>query len=198
MRVVICADDPLRLGALSATIARAGHTVEAGTLTPWDAVAAVHLHEAELLLIDLVLPDANGLEAARQVVATDPCTRVVVLSGSCALQPFQEALELGVAGYLRNDQPFDRIIDAIEGCGRGERVLDAALLRLLSDTRELPPRRATAEEPTVRTTVQGFLSSVRVDSRREAVPILAERGPLGHERPSGCEGREGQWSRRPC
>jgi DNA-binding NarL/FixJ family response regulator len=82
MRIVVCDDHRLLLEALAHALATQGFTIEAATLHPAEAVAAVKLYDPDVLLIDLSFPDGNGLDAAREVIAQHPRTRVVVLTGS--------------------------------------------------------------------------------------------------------------------
>lgn len=208
MRVVICDDHHVLLDALAATIARAGHSVEATTVCPAAAVAAVDRHRPDLLLLDLAFPDGDALAAAREVRSRHPRTRIVVLTASEALQPLQDALAIGVAGYVRKDQGFDRIREAIERVAAGAQVVDERLLKRLAEAvrrqrrqrsiaDELTPRerdiacllregldttamvdRLGISESTVRTHVQAILAKLCVHSRIQAVALLVDV-PLG-------------------
>lgn len=204
MRIVICDDHRLLAEALATAVARAGHTVEAVVWTPAEALAAVERHRPQVLLLDLTFADGSSLDAAREVVARHPQTRTVVLTGSDCVRPLQEALEIGVAGYLRKDGRIDQMLAALERCARGEQVVDETLMRrlerseLASNRSRLlfgdftPRERAvvlllqeglnTAEmvlrlgisESTVRTHVQAILSKLSVHSRIQAVALLDE------------------------
>lgn len=210
MRIIICDDHRLFVEALATAIVRAGHTVEAVTLTPVDALAAVERHRPDVLLLDLNFPDGDSLEAAREMVARHPQTRIVVLTGSEAVRPLQEALDIGVAGYLRKDERIDHMLETLERCTRGERVVDEVLTRRLARAvrersqdqalsyeltgRELDVANLlkegcnTAEmvarlgisDSTIRTHVQSILNKLCVHSRIEAVALL-DPGPATTE-----------------
>ncbi|HET8559251.1 MAG TPA: response regulator transcription factor [Marmoricola sp.] len=202
MRLVICDDHRLLLESLSAALAQRGLTVEAAVLTPADAVRAVSLHDPDALLIDLVFPDGSGLDAAREVVARHPRTKVVVFTGSRSPDALVEALDAGVAGYLRKDQDVPEIVEALEAAVGGHSAVDRSLLRRATEPRVALPRQRTPEasltprersvaallvdgrntdeimhelgvsQSTVRTHVQSILTKLGVHTRLQAVMVL--------------------------
>ena len=215
MRVVICDDHRLLAEGLQNAIVRAGHTVEAVALSPADAVACVDRLRPDVLLLDLSFPGGDSLATARELVARHPGTRIVVLTGSDSVDKARTALEAGVTGYLRKDERIDRIIEALDRCSRGERVVDETTMRRLArhpaptarphHLDQLTPRERdvaqllqaglnTSEivdhlgirESTVRRHVQAIFVKLSVHSRIEAVACLSGL-PTGSARavPSG-------------
>ena len=203
MRVVICDDHRLLAECLQQAIVRAGHQVEAVAGSPAEAVACVERHRPDVLLLDLGFPDGDALAAARGLTARHPQTRIVVLTGSDSVEKIRAAMDAGVVGYLRKDEQVGRIIDALERCASGERVINESLLRRLARAtaptfspgavNQLTPRERdiarllragcnTAEmverlgirESTVRRHVQAIFAKLSVHSRIEAVASLSE------------------------
>lgn len=154
MRIVVCDDHRLLLEALSHALAMQGFTVEAATSHPAEAVAAVKLHDPDLLLIDLTFPDGSGLDAAREVIAGHPRTRVVVLTGSDDPAAALEAIRIGVAGYIRKDHRLSAIVEALVRAASGEPWIDATTLRRL--------RSAQAQAPAARSRVDDLTPQERV------------------------------------
>jgi two-component system nitrate/nitrite response regulator NarL len=203
MRIVICDDQRLLLEALSSAFAARGHTVEALTTTPHDAVAAVWLHDPDVLVLDLSFPEADGLDAARELVHHHARTKVVVLTGTDDLGSLRRALEIGVAGYVRKDQRIDHIVAVLERVHRGEHAIDETLTRRLARAGAVVPRPRfqvddlTAREwdvanllehglstteimtclgiskSTVRSHIHTILSKLHAHSRVQAVAMLA-------------------------
>lgn len=163
MRIVICDDQRLLLEALSSAFAARGLTVEALTATPHDAVVAVWLHDPDVLVLDLSFPEADGLDAARELVNHHARTKVVVLTGTDDLGSLRRALAIGVAGYVRKDQRIDHIVAVLERVHRGEHAIDETLTRRLA--------RAGAVVPRPRLQVDDLLTS-----REWAVANLLEQG----------------------
>lgn len=206
MRIVICDDHRLLLEALATALAGQGYVVEAATTTPDEAVRAVALHAPDVLLLDVTFPAGSGLNAARQVVAEHPGTKVVMLTGTVSLEPLVEALEIGVAGYTRKDQRVGAIAEVLELAVRGETAIDRQLLRRLRGSTTTVPRQRTplddltpkerdvlgllvrglntkemvrqlgVSQSTVRTHVQNILSKLGVHTRLQAVAALAADG----------------------
>jgi len=205
MRVVLCEDHWLLLEAMATALAEHGFVIEAATRTPADAVRAVALHDPDVLLSDVGFADGSGLDAARHVMAHHPRTKVVMVTGSDALEPLVEALEIGVAGYIRKDQRIEGIASLLTRAVRGQPAIDETMLRRLS-RRPLPSPRSpldnlTARErhvlgllveglttteivdalsishSTARTHVQSILSKLGVHSRLQAVALVNNLGP---------------------
>jgi two-component system, NarL family, nitrate/nitrite response regulator NarL len=151
MRIVICDDHQLLLEALATSLSSRGYVVEAVVTTPVDAVHAVALHDPDVLLLDVMYPEAHGLGAARRVMAEHNRTKVVLITGSNAYEPLVEALEIGVAGYLRKDQPITAIAAALEAAQSGRLVVDAAMLRQLRRSpSRIPQQRSPVQTLTTR------------------------------------------------
>jgi len=208
MRIVVCDDHRLLLEALSHALATRGFTVEAATSNPAEAVAAVKLYDPDLLVIDLSFPEGDGMDAAREVIARHPRTRVVVLTGSDDAATALEAAKIGVAGYIRKDQRLGAIVDALGRAASGKPWFDATLARRLRSARRAPaPARTPLDEltpqervvlamlqeglstaevvsrmgignSTVRSHIQAILTKLGVHSRLQAV-AMASHGQYG-------------------
>jgi two-component system response regulator RegA len=80
-----------------------------------DAQAALRLADAdppEYALVDLKLPDQSGLKIVSRLVANDPHTRIVVLTGNASVQTAVEAIKLGAIYYLMKPADADAIVAA--------------------------------------------------------------------------------------
>ncbi len=203
MRIVVCDDHRVLLEALSHALTTRGYVVEATASTPAEAVAAVKLHDPDLLLVDVSFPDGNGLDAAREVMSHHPRTRVVILTGSDDAATAMEAARIGVAGYIRKDQRLAAIAEALCRAAAGEPWVDATALKRLRSTQSnaTAPRHpvdeltrqervvlamleeglSTAEivrrmgigTSTVRSHIQAILTKLGVHSRVQAVAMVS-------------------------
>jgi DNA-binding NarL/FixJ family response regulator len=97
----------------------------------------------DVVLMDLVMPEPDGIATTAAVKQTYPGVEVVVVTSFGEAHRVHSALEAGATGYVLKDAEVDEIIEAIRAAHRGEVHLDAAVARVL--TRSLvAPRRGVA------------------------------------------------------
>ena len=70
-------------------------------------------HEPDVVVMDVAMPQLNGIEATRRIVADQPDTKVVALSMHSDRRYVAEALKAGASGYLIKDGAFDELVSAI-------------------------------------------------------------------------------------
>jgi len=95
-----------------------------------DGLEAVQLTERlkpDVLIIDLMMPSLNGLEATRQVGQRSPHTRVVILSMHANEAYVLEALRNGAAGYVLKDSSAADLVHAVREVVAGRRYLSSPL-----------------------------------------------------------------------
>ena len=95
-----------------------------------DGLEAVQLTERlkpDVLVIDLMMPSLNGLEATRQVGQRSPHTRVVILSMHANEAYVLEALRNGAAGYVLKDSSAADLVHAVREVVAGRRYLSSPL-----------------------------------------------------------------------
>jgi len=81
-----------------------------------DGRVAVHLARElgpDVVIMDTVLPNLNGVEATRQIVRELPATKVVAFSGVVTPRSVKEMLAAGAAAYVPKDCPFEELLTAI-------------------------------------------------------------------------------------
>ena len=101
-----------------------------------DGRAAVQLartHVPHVVLMDIALPELNGLEAAARLRDEVPAARVIVLSMYSNEEYVLRALQAGVAGYLLKDAAPSELQHALETVARGEIYLSPAVSRKVID-----------------------------------------------------------------
>jgi two-component system nitrate/nitrite response regulator NarL len=124
MRLVLCDDNRILCEALASIFQAHGHRVLAITTRAEEGIAAVSAHRPDVCLLDVLLPDGNGLDAARAMRKCNPDTKVVVLSCLTDPEVVSEAKRIGVAGFIRKDQKPDSIVSALSVVGAGGLVFE--------------------------------------------------------------------------
>jgi DNA-binding NarL/FixJ family response regulator len=97
------------------------------------AVAEVKRTSPDLAILDLGLPDCDGVRAAMMIREAAPSCRVLILAAQADLRSLMEALEAGADGYLTKDRPLADLVDAVRALGRGESVVPPTMLGKLID-----------------------------------------------------------------
>jgi DNA-binding NarL/FixJ family response regulator len=94
-----------------------------------EAVQLAIKKRPDVVIMDLAMPELNGIEATRQIKAIAPDITVLVLTAHDSDQYVFAFLEAGAAGYLLKDVSVDELIKAIRAVHRGESVLHPAITR---------------------------------------------------------------------
>jgi DNA-binding NarL/FixJ family response regulator len=111
------------------------------------AVAALGDHDPDIVLLDLTMPEMDGIEATRMVIEHRPDTRVVILTASADREQMLRAVDAGALGYLLKDASPAVLIEGIRAASRGESPLDPKVAReLLADRRETRAPQLTDRE----------------------------------------------------
>jgi DNA-binding NarL/FixJ family response regulator len=101
-----------------------------------DGHEALHLIQAnppDVVLMDILMPELNGLDAAARIAAKFPSVRVIMLSMNAAEEYVLQALRVGAAGYLlKNVSPVELEL-AIRAVARGETYLSSAVSKHVMD-----------------------------------------------------------------
>jgi len=95
---------------------------------------------ADVVLMDLSMPDVDGIAATRELRRRSPDTKVVILTSFSDRERVLDALEAGAIGYLLKDAEPDDLIRGIRAAARGESPLDPKAARqLLTARRRVEP-----------------------------------------------------------
>lgn len=92
--------------------------------TGQDAVAAAEEHAPDVVLMDLVMPGMDGVEATRQIKKTSPRSQVIVLTSYHEDEHIFPAIRAGALSYLLKDIDPDDLADAIRRAHAGEAVIN--------------------------------------------------------------------------
>jgi len=171
------------------------------------AVAAAAAGRPDVVLMDLVMPEGDGVTAIRALAEAAPGARVVVLSSFADDERIFAAMQAGAAGYLLKDVDPDALAEAVRDAHRGRPVLHpdvtARLMRRVADptgpaTEALTPRerevlrlvvegyankhiarRLPITEKTVKTHVSSILQKLGVPDRTAAAVLAIRQGLVG-------------------
>lgn len=98
-----------------------------------EALRLIDAHRPDVVLMDIMMPSMNGLEATARIVKDHPQTRVVILSVNAGEEYVLQALRAGASGYLLKNITPAELETAIRAVARGERYLTTAVSRHVID-----------------------------------------------------------------
>jgi DNA-binding NarL/FixJ family response regulator len=137
LSVLIADDHPVvREGLRGMLAADPAIRVVAEASSGAEAVVMARRHRPDVVLMDLRMPDGDGVQATAGILAALPGTRVVVLTTYETDSDIVRAVEAGATGYLLKDTPRQDLLSAIRAAARGETVLGPTVAgRLVSHLR---------------------------------------------------------------
>ena len=89
--------------------------------------------DPDVVLMDIAMPDLNGIEAARLIHAKCPAVRIVMLSMHATAEYVYRAFEAGASGYLLKEVAVEEVIAAVRTVHEGKRYLSPALAESVPD-----------------------------------------------------------------
>jgi DNA-binding NarL/FixJ family response regulator len=206
-RVLIASPQPIVRHGLRALLTDAADIdLIAETESGGDAVRLARQLRPDVVAIDLLTPELDGITATRMIRSEAPSTHVVVMTGIDEDAPAIEAIRAGASAYLPREARTDTLLRAIRGAGTGQVELPsqaaARLVRVVSrhdaiSEREAEVMRLVAQgkankqiarelniaESTVKSHVGNLLSKLGLLSRTQLALYAARTGLVGLEQP---------------
>ena len=148
VRVVLVDDEAMvRVGLRMVLTAEADIEVVGEAADGGSAVEVVEATEPDVVLMDVRMPDVDGIEGARRVLARYPGVKVVVLTTFDEDEYVEAALRAGVSGFLLKVAPPERLIDAVRTVAAGGGLLDPGVTRrVIESFAAAPPLRTRRAE----------------------------------------------------
>lgn len=161
MRVLIADDHALFRDGLRSLLEARGVEVVGEAKNGREAIELARRHRPDIVLMDLTMPEVDGLTATRLVATELPDVRVVILTASDDEADLFEAVKSGAQGYLLKNLEADEFFQALASVMAGEPVLTPRLARRL--LQELAQRPAAQEQ-----------AAVLTDREREILELLVQ------------------------
>ncbi len=200
IRILLAEDQAMVRGALTALLNLEEDLEVVAEVSQGDQVLqTAKKTKPDVALLDIEMPDSDGLSAAEALHKNLPSCRIVILTTFGRTGYLRRAMESGAVGFLLKDAPADQLAIAIRRVMAGERVVDPELaLSALSDGdnpltgRERDVLRASLEgasiadiaaqlylsEGTVRNHISTAIQKLNVHNRMEAAHLAKEKGWL--------------------
>jgi DNA-binding NarL/FixJ family response regulator len=204
IRIVIADDHPIfRAGLQGLLSAQEDFKVVGEAANGREAISVVRHASPDVLLVDLQMPELDGLGAIKEIRGIAPETRILVLTTYDSDGDILRAVEAGATGYLLKDTPREELFRAIRATARGDSVLSPSVASKLVGRARGPLERSLSarelevltlvargtsnkiigkelriSEATVKTHLLHIFAKLGVDDRTAAVTAAMERGIL--------------------
>ena len=141
IRVLIADDHPLfRSGMRALLLAEEGTELAGEATTGAEAVALAERARPDVVLMDLQMPDLNGIEATRRILRASPDTRILVVTMFEDDESVFSAIRAGARGYVLKGATPEEVLRAIRAVAGGEAIFSPSVAtRLMDFFGTLPP-----------------------------------------------------------
>jgi DNA-binding NarL/FixJ family response regulator len=176
-----------------------------------EAVDSARVLEPDVILMDMVMPRKNGLEAIAEIKGENPDTRIIVLTSFSEDIQVVAAIKAGAAGYVMKDASPDELVHTIHSAYLGNLTLSADMFQLVMSASDSDPSKRALDESlterevdvlrelarggsnqqiakalsvsttTVRTHVSSILSKLGLENRTQAALYANDAGLLSPE-----------------
>jgi DNA-binding NarL/FixJ family response regulator len=143
-KIVIVDDHPLFREGLKSIISRNPELELVGeTGVGREALKLAENFKPDMVVVDISLPDSNGIELTKNIKKLSPATRVLIVSVHSNIDYITAAFQAGATGYVVKDAPSAKILQALELVSQGEYFLDGSVsYQVVKKLSEFPEQKA--------------------------------------------------------
>ncbi len=173
---VLIADDHsvVREGLVSLITRKTDMTVVGEAGNGREAVDLWKQHRPDVTLLDLRMPELDGVGALKEIRSNDEKARIIVLTTFDGDEDIYRAIQAGAKGYLLKDAPREALMDCIRRVHSGETCVPVHLAAKLAQ--RVSGSALFISEGTVKSHVKSIFAKLNVISRTEAVANATRRG----------------------
>ena len=130
-RVLLADDHAMMREGLSVLLSGAGMEIVGSVANGRDAVRLAGATTPDVVLMDLTMPEMNGIEATREIRTRMPATQVVMLSMHSNREHVYQAMKAGAMGYVLKDAASAELVKAVQAVCAGRQYVSSAIGPLL-------------------------------------------------------------------
>lgn len=112
--VMIIDDAVFMRNILRAILKDKGYSVIAEAASGIEAMRTLHDHQPDIILLDIILPDSNGLDLLESIIKVRPLSKVVVCSSISQESTVRKAMECGAKAFIQKPFTPEKVLDALE------------------------------------------------------------------------------------
>ncbi|MGI8900997.1 MAG: response regulator [Nocardioides sp.] len=175
-------DHPMWRDSVTRDLTEAGLSVVATASNGTEAIVRAKATRPQVVVLDLQIPEPNGVAVTASLVASDPAVRVLILSASGEQDDVLEAVKAGATGYLVKSASREELLAAVRRVAEGDTVFTAGLAGLvLGEYRRLSDTPAAASsDPDAPRLTERETEVLRLVAKGLSYKLIAERLFLSH------------------
>ncbi|RYU09635.1 response regulator [Nocardioides iriomotensis] len=182
LTVMVVDDHPMWRDGVARDLTEAGLEIVATASTGTEAITRAKATRPQVVVLDLQIPEPNGVAVTSALVADDPGVRVLILSASGEQDDVLEAVKAGATGYLVKSASRDELLDAVRRVAAGDTVFTPGLAGLvLGEYRRLSDTPAAkTDDPDAPRLTERETEVLRLVAKGLSYKQIAERLFLSH------------------
>ena len=183
VRVLIADDHQLVRQGLSALLAvKPGFEVVGQAESGIEAVKLAHSLEPDIILMDLLMPGKNGIEATREIKQENTDARILIITSFAEDENVFQAIKAGALGYLLKDSSPQELMQAIDDVCHGKMSLHPNIALKLIEELNRPTKKQTTVDPLTAREVQVLKLVAKGHSNQEIADklVVSERTVGAH------------------
>lgn len=183
IRVLIADDHQLVRQGLAALLAvKPGFEVVGQAESGIEAVKLAHSLKPDIILMDLLMPGKNGIEATREIKQENPDARILIITSFAEDENVFQAIKAGALGYLLKDSSPQELMQAIDDVCHGRMSLHPNIALKLIEELNKPTEKQTTADPLTEREVQVLKLVAKGHSNQEIADklVVSERTVGAH------------------
>jgi len=182
LTVMVVDDHPMWRDSVTRDLTEAGLSVVATAANGTEAITRAKATRPQVVVLDLQIPEPNGVAVTASLVASDPAVRVLILSASGEQDDVLEAVKAGATGYLVKSASRVELLAAVRRVAEGDTVFTPGLAGLvLGEYRRLSDTpAATSSDPDAPRLTERETEVLRLVAKGMSYKQIAERLFLSH------------------
>ena len=178
IRVMIADDHQLVRQGLAALLSvKPGFEVVGQAKSGVEAIELAWSLEPDIILMDLLMPGMNGIDATREIKSKNPDARILIITSFAEDENVYQAIKAGALGYLLKDSSPKELLQAIDDVHNGRMSLHPNIALKLIDELNRPTESKTTEEPLTEREVEVLKLVAKGHSNQEIADklVVSER-----------------------